>query len=100
MRDAAGQVIGLVGISRDVTEHQQAQAALETRVAERTRSLRMLNACNQALARATDEAELLEAICRSLVELGDFPLVWVGLAEHDTAKTVRVGAQAGQAQAF
>jgi PAS domain S-box-containing protein len=37
IRDAAGQVTGLVGLSRDVTAHQQAQAALETEIAERKR---------------------------------------------------------------
>jgi PAS domain S-box-containing protein len=37
LRDRAGQVTGLVGISRDVTEHQQARAALEAEIAERQR---------------------------------------------------------------
>ena len=100
IHDASGQITGLVGMSRDVTEHQQAQAALEAEVTQRTRSLRMLNNCNQALVRATDEAGLLDAICSSIVDFGGVRLAWVGLAEHDPAKTMRVAAQAGDLTYF
>jgi len=100
IRDAAGQVTGLVGLSRDVTEHQLTQAALEARVRERTLSLRMLSECNQALVRAADETSLLDDICRLIVEIGGHRLAWVGLAEHDEARTVRPVAQAGDDEAF
>jgi nitrate/nitrite-specific signal transduction histidine kinase len=59
------------------------------------RALRTLSECNQALVRATDEPELLNAICRTLVEAGGYRLAWVGFAEQDEAQTVRPVAQAG-----
>jgi hypothetical protein len=64
---------------------------LEGEIAQRQkveRALRTLSSCNQAMIRATDENELLEAICRILVDVGGYRSAWVGLAEHDPAKTV------------
>ena len=105
IRDRAGRVIGLVGISRDVTEQQQAQTALqalreslETQVADRTRALLMLSECNQALVRADDETTLLGDICRSLVEVGGYVAAWVGFAAAGARGTLQTAARAGTAQ--
>jgi len=45
--------------------------------------------------RATDESELLQSVCRLIVESGGYRMVWVGFAEQDEAKSVRPVAQAG-----
>ena len=107
LRDQAGRITGLAGISRDVSEHQQSQAALqavrdslEREVQARTRSLRMLSECNQALVRAPDEASLLGEVCRCIVEFGGYRLAWVGFAEDEAARRVRVAAQAGAGDDF
>ena len=49
----------------------------------------------RALLRASDEAELLEAICRIAVDEAGYRLAWVGLVEDDAERTVRPVAQAG-----
>jgi PAS domain S-box-containing protein len=102
IRDQAGRITGLVGISRDVTEHMQAQAALqamrdslETKVAARTRALRMLSECNQALVQADDETHLLHNVCDCIVEFGRYPLARVGFVE--AGGRVGPAAQAGAA---
>jgi PAS domain S-box-containing protein len=59
------------------------------------RALHILSECNQALVRSTDEADLLDAICRIVVDIGGYRLAWVGFAETDTAKTIRPVSQAG-----
>ncbi|HEY5911502.1 MAG TPA: GAF domain-containing protein [Verrucomicrobiae bacterium] len=59
------------------------------------RTLRMISECHQVLVRARSESSLLEAICRLAVEAGGYRMSWVGFAEPDEAKTVRVVAQAG-----
>ncbi|MBZ5561981.1 MAG: PAS domain S-box protein [Acidobacteriia bacterium] len=83
----------VVAISiRDVTERKQAEQEL----ARLNRSLRTLSECNQATVRGREESELLSNVCRILVQEGGYHLAWVGLAEHDEAKTVRVAAQAGE----
>ena len=59
------------------------------------RALRALSACNNALAQAGSEQALLDQICDLIVRLGEYRLAWIGYAEQDEAKTVRVMAFAG-----
>jgi diguanylate cyclase (GGDEF)-like protein/PAS domain S-box-containing protein len=60
-----------------------------------TRALRTLGQGNQVLVKASDEASLLQDTCRMVVEAGGYLLAWVGYAERDEARTVRVVASAG-----
>jgi len=59
------------------------------------RALGMTSQCNQILIRATDETELLNNICRLVVEKGGYAMAWVGYAVADEAKSVRPMARAG-----
>jgi len=76
---------------RDITERKQVETEL-TRV---NRALRMLTDSNQALVHNTDEALLMNEICRIAVEVGSYRMAWIGFAEQDEAKTVRPVAHAG-----
>ncbi len=67
----------------------------EEKLARLNRTLQTLYQCNQALVRATEEYELLRAICRILVEVGGLRMAWVGYREFDANKTVRPVAHAG-----
>ncbi len=78
-------VRGIVLNGRDVTE--------TTRL---TRVLRTLSAGNHALVNANDEASLLADVCRAIVEMGGFPLAWVGYAIDDAGCSVRPVASAGR----
>lgn len=82
---------GVCLLSLDVTECNRTEAELRLM----TRTLRILSECNQVLARATDEAEFLGAVCRIVVETGGYRLAWVGYQERDEATTVRPVAHAG-----
>lgn len=59
------------------------------------RALRALSECNRALVRGVSEPELLNEICRIIVDTAGYRLAWVGYAEDDAAKTVRPVGQAG-----
>ena len=76
----AGSVITFV----DITERRRVERALRT-----------LSACNDSLVRATDEPTLLKRICDLVVNVGGYRLAWVGLADHDEKKSVRVAADSG-----
>jgi PAS domain S-box-containing protein len=67
----------------------------EEKLAKLNRTLRTLYQCNQALVRATEEYELLQSICRILVEDGGLRMAWVGYREFNEDKTIRAVAQAG-----
>ena len=59
-----------------------------------------LHQCNLALLRATDENELLHSICRILVEVGGFRMVWVGYPQNDAEKSIRPVAHAGHENGY
>ncbi len=88
---ANGSIVGASTIARDITERIRTEDELR-RV---NRALRMLSASNQTLIRATEEGGLLNEICRMVVDVGGYRMAWVGLAEHDVAKTLRPVAHAG-----
>jgi len=54
------------------------------------RALRALTAGNRTLLRATDEQQLLQDMCRVIVETAGYATAWVGYAEHDPQKSIRV----------
>jgi PAS domain S-box-containing protein len=50
---------------------------------------------SRALVRATSEQDLLQQLCRLLVQVGEYHMAWVGYAIDDAEHTVRCMAQAG-----
>ncbi len=89
--DDQGRVSRLLGTSQDITERKEA----EINQVRLNRSLRLLSDCNTALVHAREESQLLADICRLIVEQGGYRMAWVGYAEHDEDKTVRVVARYG-----
>jgi PAS domain S-box-containing protein len=59
------------------------------------RTLHALRNSSHAMLHATEERELLEEVCRIVLEDCGHAMVWIGFAEHDAAKTVRPVAYAG-----
>ena len=59
------------------------------------RALHALSACNQALAQAGSEQELLEEICDVIVRVGGYRMAGIAYAQQDEEKTVRPMAHAG-----
>ena len=76
---------------RDVSERKLAARQLT----RSHRALDMLNGCNEALIRVKDERELLDQICRIVVERGDYKGAWVGFAHHDATRSISCEALAG-----
>ena len=76
--------------NRDVTERILAEQSLR-RV---NRALRILSQANKSLTRLTDESQLLEEICRSIVEGGQYRAARVAFVDESGLKTFRLAAQA------
>lgn len=91
VRSPDGAVVKLVGALLDITERKQ----IEENLARLNQTLQTLYQCNQALIHATDEYELLESVCRILVEVGGLRMAWVGYRLLDEGKTIRPVARAG-----
>ncbi|HZD57766.1 MAG TPA: HD domain-containing phosphohydrolase [Anaerolineales bacterium] len=91
IRDQDGKPLYFQIIARDITERKHAEKELK----EVNRSLRVLSECNQVLVRTTEERNLLEKICRVIVQEGGYHVAWVGYSGPDDPKSIRTVAQAG-----
>jgi PAS domain S-box-containing protein len=101
-------------IDRDITDRkhvqeelQKAHDELEEKVQQRTiellranRMLLMVSMCDQALVQISDELELMQVICQIIQDEGGYPMVWVGLAEDDGARSIRRVASVGDRDGF
>lgn len=86
----------VVTITSDITKRIKMEAAL----IKTNRALKVLSECNEILLRVHDEQELLDEICKAIVETGESILVGVGYAEHDENKTIRMVAYHGEHQDY
>ncbi|OGA31937.1 MAG: hypothetical protein A3F75_09880 [Betaproteobacteria bacterium RIFCSPLOWO2_12_FULL_64_23] len=91
IRDFHGEITKFVSTGKDITERVRA----EKHIARLARARGVMAECNRVLVHATDEMEMLEDMCRIVVESGGHHMAWIGYAEHDEAKSVRPVAQAG-----
>jgi PAS domain S-box-containing protein len=64
------------------------------------RALKAYSVCHQALIRADNEMQLMQNICRTIVEVGGYRVAWVGVADQDDEKTIRPVAQWGDSQGY
>ncbi|MCA1961896.1 MAG: PAS domain S-box protein [Desulfomonile sp.] len=62
---------------------------LEKRLRQVNRFLKAMSYCNQALLRCETEFDLIQEVCRILVEVAGHRFVWVGACEPDSPETIR-----------
>lgn len=79
-RGADGKILGLVGISRDITERK----ANEVKIQRLSRFYAALSHCNEAIVRCTSEEQLFRQTCRAAVQFGELKMAWIGLVNPDS----------------
>jgi len=94
--DEDGTFRGYRGVDRDITERKRVEIELRTA----NRLLKIIRKCNATLVRADNETELLNDICRLIVEDGDYPLAWVGFTTEGPDNKIEVAAFHGSASSF
>jgi signal transduction histidine kinase/HPt (histidine-containing phosphotransfer) domain-containing protein/ActR/RegA family two-component response regulator len=93
-RDEVGDLL----IACKMFYEQRLEADAEQR--RLNRALRLLSDCSLAVVRAKGERELMDAVCRLIVDSGGYLMAWVGLPEPDGDKSVRAVARAGQGAGY
>jgi len=86
-----GDEIGTLAQALD--ESSSAIEDREHRLAYANRALRVVSAGNHTLLHGHRERELLEQMCRAIVEAGGFRIAWIGYAQGD--RQVRLMASCG-----
>jgi signal transduction histidine kinase len=90
--DHGGQT---VSGTTDGRQSRQDRTKMEETLRKVSRALKAITECHQALIRATKETDLLEEVCRIIVEVGGYSMAWVGYADKDGSKGIRPMAQQG-----
>ena len=98
-------ILGMIGVlivavlvvylNRTISSYVQEAGSAGIVSSKANRALRMMNACRSAAIRAVDETQLLESVCRAIIEKGGYRMAWVGYANDDKDKSVRPMAFAG-----
>lgn len=106
-RDAHDAVVGYYVLGTDITERKHTEekihslnTELEQHVHELehvSRALRTLSAGNRTMLRATDEQDLLESMCRAIVDVGRYPMAVVWYCTGDEARSMQPMAESGYA---
>ena len=81
----------VLSIVRDITDRKNAEQSLR----KANRALRTLSSCNATLIHASDETQLLNDMCRTIVDTGGYRFSWIGVAQHDQHRSIRPVAHAG-----
>ena len=95
LRDESGEIIGIFGISRDITERKND----ERKIRRLSQFYAALSGCSQAIAHSADEGELFAEICRCAVVFGGLKMAWIGLADR-VSRSVRPVASFGDSVDF
>src|SRR6266850_1749365 len=90
--DRAQHLAGIM-LERDIAETNLRRTGERLRLVARARNV--MAECNRVLVRATAELQLLQDMCRILVEKGGYRIAWVGLVRHDEGSTIEPVASAG-----
>ncbi|OGT75044.1 MAG: hypothetical protein A3I78_09910, partial [Gammaproteobacteria bacterium RIFCSPLOWO2_02_FULL_56_15] len=89
--DTDGVPQRLLGTIQDITDRKQSELA----VSRSNRALQVVNECNHAIVFASSGQEMVNEICRLIVDIGGYRFAWVGYAAEDQYKTVYPVAHAG-----
>lgn len=96
IRRADGSYHHAIHILEDLTELRRSALELQ----RLNRALRTISRGNEALVRAGQESDLLNEICKILVETGGYQMAWVGYSMEDESHSVRPVAHAGREKGF
>ncbi|MHB8884528.1 MAG: PAS domain S-box protein [Methylovirgula sp.] len=94
VKDKDGKTVKSYGVNQDITQRKRDEEVLR----RLNRTLRTLSDADTAVVHATGEQELLDEMCRIIVQVGGYRLAWIG--RRDEAKTVTPIAHAGEDAAY
>jgi PAS domain S-box-containing protein len=79
----------------DLEKQVRERITVQEELARVNRELRAISDCNQVMVKVSDEQTLLNDVCRIICEVAGYRMAWVGMVEHDEAKSVRPVAWGG-----
>ena len=91
LKNAQGSIVGLIGISRDITKRKQAQERIEHLNAV----LNAIRNVNQLIVREKDQKQLIQTACDHLVKARGYASAWIFLLDRSERVVLVAGAGLG-----
>ncbi|WP_024851046.1 EAL domain-containing protein [Hydrogenovibrio kuenenii] len=86
MKDKRGNVIGVLGVARDITKRKEDQAKLE----RLTKIYSALSQTNEAIIQCSSEEELYNKVCEITVKYAEMKMAWVGSLDEQSGKVIPI----------
>lgn len=86
----------VIGQFRDITEEKER----EHRLATQNWALSAFSVASLALGRAQSAEGLMQSICEAITRESLYVLAWIGIAENDQDKKIRIAAAAGNSMGY
>jgi len=67
----------------------------EEKLKKVNRTLKTLQLCNEILIHEKEEARLLKDICEIIVQIGGYRMAWIGFAEENEEKSIKIVTYSG-----
>jgi diguanylate cyclase (GGDEF)-like protein/PAS domain S-box-containing protein len=80
----------------DISERKKSEESLH----RYNRALQVLNQCNATLFHSTNAEELLNEVCKIVVQMGGYRFAWVGYIQDDEEKTIKPMAKSGYEEGY
>ncbi|MDH5545649.1 MAG: PAS domain-containing protein [Gammaproteobacteria bacterium] len=96
VRDKQGNLQRITGLTEDITQRKLIAESLQST----NRVLETMGGSTRAIVRAESEQELLQQVCKNLVDAGGYQLAWVGFKREDVDRSVSINAYAGDSQQY
>jgi diguanylate cyclase (GGDEF)-like protein/PAS domain S-box-containing protein len=81
----------LIQVIEDISERKRTEMRLE----RLTRARRVIAECSHVLIHSAEETEMLQSMCRIVVDTGGYRMAWIGLPSGDATRPVTPAAHAG-----
>lgn len=94
--NAKGEAENFIAIKTDLTELKKNESELK----KLNRALKTISACNSILIHSTSESELVNEICRIIIEVGEYYFTWIGLLDTATEKFINPVASFGHDEGY
>ncbi len=91
LRDSSQNIIGLLGVARDISERKNIENTLQ----RKNIVLLALSLVNEAVIHYDKEQNLLDEVCRIITEVAGYRLAWIGFKLNDKMKMIKVASQSG-----
>ncbi|HEY9051068.1 MAG TPA: EAL domain-containing protein [Gammaproteobacteria bacterium] len=96
LETANGEINSIGNIIFDISDYKRTYKELENT----TRMAWIFSEINSGVLRNRNEREWLQEVCRVLVEIGGYKLVWIGVAQKEGSKNIIPVADAGYDEGY